>query len=45
MEDFINSWEVLEELSNWRLLKKGSAPWSYSVYGVLVIRSCGNCKR
>jgi hypothetical protein len=24
--------EVLEELHNWRLLKKGSAPWSYLVY-------------
>jgi hypothetical protein len=41
VEDSIKCWEVLEELSDSRLLKKGSAPWSYSVYGVLVIRSCG----
>jgi hypothetical protein len=25
----IKCWEILEELSNWRLLKKGPAPWSY----------------
>jgi hypothetical protein len=24
----IKCWEVLEWLHNWRLLKKGSAPWS-----------------
>jgi hypothetical protein len=24
----IKCWEILEWLRNWRLLKKGSAPWS-----------------
>jgi hypothetical protein len=24
----IKCWEILEYLSDWRLLKKGSAPWS-----------------
>jgi hypothetical protein len=24
----LNAWEILEWLHNWRLLKKGSAPWS-----------------
>jgi hypothetical protein len=24
----IKCWEILEWLHNWRLLKKGSAPWS-----------------
>jgi hypothetical protein len=28
---FIKSWEFLEWLHNWRLLKKGSAPLSYHV--------------
>jgi hypothetical protein len=23
----IKCWEVLEQLHNWRLLRKGSAPW------------------
>jgi hypothetical protein len=27
----MNSWEVLEELSDWWFLKKDSAPWSQSV--------------
>jgi hypothetical protein len=26
LRDFIKYWEVLEQLNNWRLLKKGSAP-------------------
>jgi hypothetical protein len=26
--DSINCWEILEWLSDWRLLQKGSAPWS-----------------
>jgi hypothetical protein len=26
---FINILEILEWLSDWRLLKKGVAPWSY----------------
>jgi hypothetical protein len=26
--DFIKCWEILEWLNDWRLLKKGSAPWS-----------------
>jgi hypothetical protein len=24
----VKCWEILEQLRNWRLLKKGSAPWS-----------------
>jgi hypothetical protein len=30
-------WEVLEQLHNWRLLKKGSAPW-VNEYGCLCVR-------
>jgi hypothetical protein len=26
----IECWEILEYVHNWRLLKKGSSPWSYS---------------
>jgi hypothetical protein len=25
----IRCWEILEQLSDWRLFKKNSAPWSY----------------
>jgi hypothetical protein len=25
----IKCWDVLEQLHNWRLLKKASSPWSY----------------
>jgi hypothetical protein len=27
----IKCWEILEQLSDWRLLKKDSAPWSYLI--------------
>jgi hypothetical protein len=27
----IKYWEILERLRNWRLLMKGSTPWSYLV--------------
>jgi hypothetical protein len=27
----IKCWEILEWLSDWRLLKKNSAPWSRSI--------------
>jgi hypothetical protein len=27
----ITRWKILELLRNWRLLRKGSAPWSYLV--------------
>jgi hypothetical protein len=32
-------WEILELLRNWRLLKKGSAPWSYLVSYVVPTNS------
>jgi hypothetical protein len=28
---YIKCWEVLEQLRNCRLLRKGSAPWSYFI--------------
>jgi hypothetical protein len=28
----IKCWEILEELSDWRLLKKDSAPWSQLIF-------------
>jgi hypothetical protein len=33
----VKCWEVLEQLSDWWLLKKGSAPWSELVVVVVVI--------
>jgi hypothetical protein len=34
---FIKCSKILEWLHNWRLLKKGSAPWSYLLLGLDVM--------
>jgi hypothetical protein len=28
LSGFVKYWEILEYLNDWRLLKKGSVPWS-----------------
>jgi hypothetical protein len=33
----IKCWEVLEQLHNWQLLKKGSAPWVSVMSDALII--------
>jgi hypothetical protein len=39
----LRPWEILERLSDWWLLKKGSAPWSWLVEVFIFITMKRNC--